>query len=481
MKALLFILENRIKNNAVTRNRLSVTRNRLSVTRWLSIIIFYYPLTVSGSLLFILSLILLGRSYAKGNPYGILLSLSAVIVLFLMSAAGRLQAVKVRDAQPQWESTGGLFAETEKTYQLFHAGRIKTFFFYRLHVKVSGRMTIGRDAGIYISREETSSGKGTIQVPLFFPVAGEFNAKGSFKVRDIFGLTRARFGTEQERKLIIQPAPFKGGRPYRFEAVGGFEEKNRLKSSDEERYYMREYIPGDRFRDINWKSSSRLSELITKTSPYTQEKTKTILIDFRHFKRTPSESPESIAHLNQLKSWLLYFLRQVKNENSGYIFRVKTGADIVELETAEDIDHFSIALSSLFFQAEPSSSPAEPGIDDIFIFSTPFDIYLHRVIARYQKANICVFRTVSGDRVSGNKVQKNMPPGNMISRNRASGSNKRGAGKTFHLLKSSAKTPGHLPIPDRWVLVRDRDLKARDIRLPPGCRLEEYPVRAKIF
>ena len=466
MKFSIFILCNRIKKNAAARR--------------LRKVLLYYPLTLSGSFLFLLSLILLGRSYAKSNPYGILLSLFAVILLIALSTAGRLQAVKLKDTQPQWESGQALFAESEKTYQLFHAEKIKTIFFYRLHVKVGGRMKVGRDAGIYISGEETSTGKEIIKVPMFFPVAGEFNTKGSFKIRDMFGLTRARFGTDQERKLIIQPAPFTGGATYRFDAVGGFEDKNRLKSSDEERYYMREYIPGDRFRDINWKSSSRLSELITKISPYTQEKTKTILIDFRNYKMTPRESPESIAHLNQLKSWLLYFLRQVKNENPGYIFRVKTGEDVVDLETEDDIDHFSINLSSLFFQTEPSYGHNDAGAGDVFIFSTPYDLYLHRVFTGYQKTNICVFRTVKENKSSKNNFKRNIPPEKIISRAQGPNSNRSG-GKTFHLLKSSSKTPGSIPVPGTWILFRDLDLKEKTVGLPQGCRLEEYPVSVKIF
>jgi hypothetical protein len=465
MKSSLSVLENRIKNGAFTRR-----------LRW---VLYYYPLSFSGSILFILSVVLLGRSYAGGNPYGVLLSVFAVTALFVLSAAGRLQAVRLRDTPPQWESSTRLFAEDDKTCQIFHAGGIKTFFFFRVHV--SGRITIGRGASLFISGEEATSGRDLVEVPLFFPVAGEFNAKSSCKVRDIFGLTRARFGIDQERKLIVQPAPFTGKSSGRFEAVGGYEEKNRMKSSDEERYYMREYIPGDRFRDINWKSSSRLSELITKISPYTQEKTKTILIDFRHFKSTAGESPESIAHLNQLKSWLLFFLRQVKSENPEYIFRVKTGSEVDELETFEDIDRFSVELSTVFFQPEPSSGQTEPGISNVFIFSTPFDSHLHRVIARYQKSSVCVFRTVPGNAAGGSIISGRTVSGVRPYGEDKSGNIKNGRGKTFHLLKSSANNPAHIPVPDFWILWRDRFSGNNGGRHPLNCRFEDYPVSVRIF
>jgi uncharacterized protein (DUF58 family) len=44
-----------------------------------------------------------------------------------------------------------------------------------------------------------------------------------------------------------------------------------IQTSDQEKYFMREYIPGDRLKDINWKSSIKLNELITRISPSSPE------------------------------------------------------------------------------------------------------------------------------------------------------------------------------------------------------------------
>ena len=83
--------------------------------------------------------------------------------------------------------------------------------------------------------------------------------------------------------------------------------------------------------------------------------------------------------------------------------------------------------------------------------------------------------------MSGNGVKRNKPPGKIILRDRGPGSGSRNSGKTFHLLKSSSKTPGSIPVPDTWILFRDLNLKEKNIGLPQGCRLEEYPVSVKIF
>ena len=43
----------------------------------------------------------------------------------------------------------------------------------------------------------------------------------------------------------------------------GYDTTQRAQTADEEKYFMREYMPGDRMKDINWKASSRLDQLNT--------------------------------------------------------------------------------------------------------------------------------------------------------------------------------------------------------------------------
>ena len=54
---------------------------RLSFRRGLSSFLFYYPLTLAGSLLLAAAVYLVGRSLAQDNPYGVLLGLLALLVL----------------------------------------------------------------------------------------------------------------------------------------------------------------------------------------------------------------------------------------------------------------------------------------------------------------------------------------------------------------------------------------------------------------
>jgi hypothetical protein len=76
-------------------------------------------------------------------------------------------------------------------------------------------------------------------------------AKGRYFIRDIFGLTRTSFGKEDARELAVLPASIPSLRMKDIVTSQGFEDSIKKRSQDEERYFMREYIPGDRLRDID--------------------------------------------------------------------------------------------------------------------------------------------------------------------------------------------------------------------------------------
>ena len=423
-----------------------------SLPLWVRRLIFYYPLTLSGTILFAATIVVLGRLPATGNAYGGILSLMAITLLLVLSIGGRIQVARYSQCRLQWDSSRPLYAGAGVIEQRVWLAGMNPSAFYRLHFRISGNMEVGRNAWMHLSRETSSRGDEPLILTLSFPLAGVVHAKGSLKLKDIFGLTRARFGSDERRELTVQPAPFEGIGLSTLEAVGGLENSQRQKRSDEERYYMREYIPGDRFRDINWKASSRLSQLITRVSPHTQEKTRLISIEFRHFRSMRRESVESIAHLNQLKSLLVSFLRRVKRDHPEYQFLVKTGGGTRRLASDEDIDRFSFDLSGMFFEPEPPVEQTEPGASEVYLFSTPYDEHVHDILMRYYKAKTRIFRTAApkeGD----------------------------GEGRTVRLLTF----PRTMPLPGPWVLCRDWKLPNPEIGGDYEVTTEEYPIRVRLI
>jgi hypothetical protein len=173
-----------------------------------------------------------------------------------------------------------------------------------------------------------------------------------------------------------------------------FESSQKQQSSDEEKYYMREYMPGDRMKDINWKASFRISEMITRISPMSPEQSKLITIEFRNYSYMKHDSLESIIHLNFLKSWLVSFLYAMKNTYPDYRFRVVTSEGHTLIEDKKDIDRFTRTLAGIFYCDPARDLKAdETASVERYVFSTPYDRGLAGYLGSHAGIRYHVFRT----------------------------------------------------------------------------------------
>lgn len=364
--------------------------------RFLKTIKHYYPFSILGTILFFVSVFIMGKSYNEKDPYGFFLSLVALFILLLFVALSRLQAASGKSADIQWDTSHMLHAYEEGAATRLYVRGIKPYFFFRMHFKIAGRLGAGRNADIFIRQEisasiaETASGE--IPIPAYYPSCGILKLSGVLSICDIFGLTRARFKEPFLKTMTVRPSRMKPFEIEEIKAEGGFENKSKQKHSDEERYYMREYQPGDRLKDINWKATSRMSRLITRISQTTQEKIKLLHVYFRNYKRSLKETLDSVAHLNYLKSWLLCFLRTVKTKHPEYQFKVIAGLTIFEVETLENIDDLEVELSRLHFQNTPLEIETT-GPGEAFIFTTPYDDQMPVLLTYLTASTISIFRT----------------------------------------------------------------------------------------
>jgi hypothetical protein len=427
---------------------------RLAIRSWLESFAFYFPFTLAGSLLLAAALYLLGRSLAQDNPYGVLLALAALLVLAALALTARFQANLYRRRQMHWhwDSSAALYARRPGLTQALITETLRTLPFFRVHFALRGRLKVGRRASLRIQREISFAEGGRHPIELYFPLCGLLACTARFAVRDIFGLSRARFGEQMIRNLVIQPASFTQKSIPVPEPSVGFEETSRKRSSDDEKYYMREYLPGDRFRDINWKVSSRLDELITRISPVTQEKTTILPVVLRNFRDRESESVESILHLNIIKSWLMAFLRIMKQEHPEMQFRVTSAGGSWLLQNDEDIERFGWELPGIFFQRDTGPIFQTSPEEELFIFSTAFDRGLPAFLSSQAQARQYIFRT--GVAEQGEKRD----------------------GTTVVLFQG-----GCACLPGSWVLRREPGLKAPRVSSPASGKLEEEPLFVRVL
>jgi hypothetical protein len=427
---------------------------RLKLRRWLRRFAFDFPFTLAGSLLLAAALYLLGRSLAQENPYGVLLGLAALLVLAALAVTARFQANLYRRRQVHWhwDSSAALYARRTGLSQALITETLRTLPFFRIHFALRGRLKVGRKASLRIQREISFAEGGRHPIGLYFPLCGSLACTARFSVRDIFGLSRARFGEQMVRNLAVQPASFTQRSIPVPEPSVGFEETSRKRSSDEEKYYMREYLPGDRFRDINWKVSSRLDELITRISPVTQEKTTILPVALRNFRDRERESVESILHLNVIKSWLMAFLRIMKQEHPEMQFRLTSASGSWLLQSDEDIERFGWELPGVYFQRDTGSIFQSQPEEELFIFSTAFDRGLPAFLSSQAQARQYIFRT--GVAEEGEE---------------------RGGTPVVLFQGGCACLPGS------WVLRREPGLKAPRVSSPTFGKLEEEPLTVKVL
>ncbi len=368
--------------------------------------VFFFPLTGPGIVLAVTAFGLAGTAFAAKNAYAFLFALLAVLYLALAGLLARIQAFRLSRVQILWDSSSNLTARIGAVVQRLHTGEFRPFYFFRLHFLLHGRLEAGRGCPLYVRFEGASSGGGEIQIPMEFPAAGPLQVKGRLLVRDVFGFVRAQVTADEERTLVVRPPLFPDPSAVRFRTMFSNESARKMTSADEDKYVMREYIPGDRIKDINWKASMRISELITRISPMSPEESRLVHVSFRNFRSGLRDSPSSILHLNYVKSWLLSFLFTVKREHGEFQFRVLTGRGAQLLKSEDDLHRFTLELAAMpFLQESQAERDRDPTIRERFVFSTAFDEGLSAAVAAEGHIKNHVFRTVRPSSGQGRKTR----------------------------------------------------------------------------
>jgi len=391
---------------------------------------------VGGILLVIASFILI-RSLVMRNSYEIVLSSCVLLLMLILGITGAWKSRKLKTMEAAWKPPSPMTADinSDSESALTHAvscaqitgldGSIPLFF--RLHFLIRGSFfPSGAERGCPVSLETSAAhGETSAQIAFNFPMSGIFQGEGYCRLCDIFGLFSFACGQEQRRTEKIRCAPC-FGKEVRVNAQSGAEDRRNKPSVDEERYYMREYTPGDRLRDINWKSSDRIDTLITRISTDTQEKISRIEVHFRNFfkRRGINEkgktvegqaaSLEELWLLDRAKARLTYFLRSIKDQNSSFIFDVHTAHGNWEIEDDEDLDAFLDELAGLSFLPYKNENALSKGAGDIYVFSTACDTGLPAFLLACNPRPVTLFLSQPTEQRTKNRKQRTESKGQGI-------------------------------------------------------------------
>ena len=398
---------------------------------------FHIPLTLQGTLTLCLALYLLIHGLANRNAYEILLGLLFSLFLAILLGVGYVLRRTCQALTPTWQIPNPVcavdlaashFPASGKPANVPHralgnsaAGKsVNSSFlepmtltqanlhriggiprvppFFRVHFEVQGTLTVGQRGVVFHaadwslrpddhrqgispgSRQATEPQEITGTLPLH--LGGEFQGAGCRTLRDIFGMVRYHLPPVLHRSFPVLPAPSRKRIQLRLDPSLGLEEKRTLRSADEERYFMREYAPGDRFRDINWKTSSRLAFLVTRIAPQAQEKTRILPVAFRCFGPVKPDL-WGLWALDRCKAWLIQFLWTVRKEHPEFILRVTTPLLEKELATDQETERFCEELAEYSFHSlseEGKFTYLLSTPEEVFVFSTAYDGGLSRFV-----------------------------------------------------------------------------------------------------
>ncbi|MCL2809339.1 MAG: DUF58 domain-containing protein [Treponema sp.] len=362
-------------------------------------------ITPLGAVVLFVSLIMLIRSLLSRNSYEIVISSTALLLLLVIAVIGIWKTKKFKTLESNWKTPSPLTACNDE--QTIVTGlNVSVPLFFRLHYYLQGhfypdglaaenknRCIVSLETSVI--RRETSA-----QIPLEFPMAGVFHGEGFCKLRDIFGFFSFPCGQTQHRTVNVRSAPC-FGKKTQINAQTGAEDKRNKPAADIERYYMREYTPGDRYRDINWKSSEKIDSLITRISTDNQEKVSRIEVHFRNFasfdsenkkrKETSLVSLESLWLLDRAKARLTYFIRSLLEQNSSFIFDVRSANGSWEISNMDELELFLDALAGISFFPPQYETAIKPGAGDLYIFSTARDKTLPAFITACNPRPVTLF------------------------------------------------------------------------------------------
>ncbi len=234
-----------------------------------------YPLTFFGTLTFLGSVALLSSSLSDSSRVGIALSSLGLVVVLLSVAISWAQVPVARSGDFSWSATGCLRAGSGgEAFILRYSGEL--FPFMRFHVSLAGTLSVAGET-VYRVRSDGCVPAGS-EGPfgLSVPCGGALALSGRFMVGDILGLARVEVRDAGRLETAVLP-PDSADLGLSLDRTS-MEDDDRAahKAAGFERVLVREYVPGDLVRDINWKALARIGTLITRIPPESPRESPTV-------------------------------------------------------------------------------------------------------------------------------------------------------------------------------------------------------------
>lgn len=335
-----------------------------------------WPLSLFGTANLAMAVLMWIRSSAEENNEGLLFPICILVILFISIVVTRLWNAVPWVTQCSWER-GEPFRQGEnpRAFLVSAPSAHAPFPFIRVHFMVSGTLSSASCAAFRVARELRAFAGKTIEASMPLPASGVLTLRGGFLVRDALGLTRRPIGVPRFLEEAVLPATgpeFSIVEP----DTNASSERNALsKKSEGEKIFIREYVPGDLARDINWKALARTGLLLTRVPPESPKETRVIRVVFLSpaLPRDMRARGRALVCIDHLRTLASSFLLTVREFSPDYAFALSVGGIEYLADSTDSLDSLFIALARAGFSGDSDFPSADAVPEGAWVFASASD------------------------------------------------------------------------------------------------------------
>ncbi len=238
-------------------------------------IISKYPLTLPGTCAFITVFAVLVKGYTDSDYQTVFIAIVFFVLFLIILSVSVFFAGKTRLYNLDIRSQGCITSseKDENTQSIIFEFPPPVFFRYSAVIR--GSLNVYNKKLKYFNKSNSNK-EGCISFSYFFNIPGLLESVIEFYIEDIFGLVSVRCSDTRKNSVKIVPGTPENAFKSSSDSMSSFIKNKKPAGNDYEKIFMREYMSGDRFRDINWKASSKSNTVYTRIAPDNDDKIKKI-------------------------------------------------------------------------------------------------------------------------------------------------------------------------------------------------------------
>ena len=240
-------------------------------------ILKHYPLTLPGTAAVSTVLFVFGKGYADSDYQSIFISSVFFLILFIIASVLFYYSGRYRHNNITVKIKGEISSSSVSGNSIVIAFEQPPPVFFRYSAVIKGYFHVTGKSFRYF-RRFISDRSGIIESGFRLKTPGIIDAESIYCLEDIFGLMRIPCAGKEIISIPVIPGlPDNAVRNIK-DSMSSFVKNKKPDENDFEKILMREYIRGDRSRDINWKASSKSNTIFTRIAPGNDNEVKQINI-----------------------------------------------------------------------------------------------------------------------------------------------------------------------------------------------------------